>query len=98
MQKSKRVRKHGRAYDDDANQRTRQTRVDGSDVDFSYDPAGQLVAALGKESDGSARLHETSKYAYDAAGNLSSRTNHALVQSFAVDSLDQLAGALRECD
>jgi RHS repeat-associated protein len=73
------------------NQRTRQTRTDGSYVDYTYDNIGQLRTAIGKESGGSARLHENFGYAYDAADNLNYRTNNALVQTFAVDSLNQLS-------
>jgi hypothetical protein len=42
------------------------------------DNIGQLQTARGKESGGTTnRLHEQLGYAYDAAGNLNSRTNNA---------------------
>jgi len=88
-------------YDyNDLNQRTKQTRVVGtsstSSVDYGYDALGQLVDATGKESGGTVnRVHERFGYAYDAAGNLNRRTNNALVQTFAVNSLNQLSNATR---
>jgi hypothetical protein len=78
-----------------ANQRTRQTRTDGSYVDYTYDNIGQLVSAIGKESGGAARLHENFGYLYDAAGNLSHRTNNALVQTFSVNTMNEITGVSR---
>lgn len=78
------------------NQRTRHTRTDGRYVDYTYDDIGQLKGAVGKEpGGGSTRLHESFGFAYDAAGNLNYRTNNALVQTFSVDSLDQLSTVSR---
>jgi hypothetical protein len=74
-----------------ANQRTKQTRFDGSYVNYGYDNIGQLTSASGKESGGTTRLHEQFGYAYDQADNLSQRTNNALVQAFTVDSRNQLS-------
>jgi RHS repeat-associated protein len=78
-----------------AGERTRQTRADGSYVDYGYDGAARLVSAKGKESGGGNRLHEQLGYAYDAAGNLWQRTNNALVQTFTVNTLDELSTATR---
>ena len=65
------------------NQRTKQTRVEGSYVDYTYDNSGQLKTAKGTESGGSTnRFHEQFGYAYDAAGNLNYRTNNVFVQTF----------------
>jgi RHS repeat-associated protein len=76
----------------DLDQRTNQIRLDGDYVDYAYDPLQQLIGAKGKEYGGSTnRLHEQMGYAYDAAGNLQRRTNNALVQSFAVNSLNELS-------
>jgi RHS repeat-associated protein len=71
---------------------------------YAYDNIGQLKAAqgfdhvydssLGQYVD-TARLHEQFGYAYDGAWNLSQRTNNALVQSFTVNNLNELAGATR---
>ncbi len=77
-------------------QRTRQTRLAGDYVDYTYDAAGQLKTALGKESGGvTNRLAERFGYAYDAGGNLQYRTNNALVQSFGVDNVNQLTNVTR---
>lgn len=84
-------------YDyNDLDQRTQQTRTDGSYVDYGYDALGQLVDATGKESGGGTnRVHERFGYYYDAAGNLNRRTNNALVQTFTVNNLNQLSNATR---
>ena len=48
-------------------------------LSYTCDNIGQLQATCGKESGGTTnRLHEQLGYAYDAAGNLNSRTNNAL--------------------
>src|SRR5216117_1249596 len=58
---------------DAGSRRTRQTRTDGSYVDYGYDNIGQVKTAMGKESGGTTnRWHERMAYAYDAAGNLAS--------------------------
>jgi RHS repeat-associated protein len=74
-----------------ANQRAQQTRIDGSYVNYAYDKIGQLISAVGKDSGGTNRLHEQFGYGYDQADNLSLRTNNALVQTFSVDSRNQLS-------
>ncbi|MDX1953426.1 MAG: hypothetical protein SFY81_14705 [Verrucomicrobiota bacterium] len=71
------------------------TRNAGNYWEYGYDDVGQLIAANGKESGGTARLHEKLGYDYDAAGNLLYRTNNALVQTFNSDSLNQLTTATR---
>jgi len=77
-------------------QRTRQTRTSSDFVDYTYDNIGQLKIAQGKESGGTTnRLHEQLGYAYDAAGNLAYRTNNTLLQTFKVNSLNQLTNVLR---
>jgi RHS repeat-associated protein len=75
--------------------RTNQVRADGSCVNYTYDSLGQLKTALGYENGGAARLHEKFGYLYDAAGNLNQRTNNALVQTFGVNSLNQLTTGTR---
>ena len=55
----------------------------------------QLKTAKELENDGTPRLHEQFGYAYDAAWNLSYRTNNALVQTFNVNSLNELSSATR---
>jgi RHS repeat-associated protein len=72
-------------------QRTNATRTDGSFVSYSYDNAGQLSGALGKEWGGvTNRLNEQFGYSYDGAGNLNWRTNNALLQGFSVNNLNEL--------
>src|SRR5216117_1368568 len=76
---------------DAGSRRTRQTRTDGSYADYGYDNIGQLKTAVGKESGGTTnRWHERLGYAYDAAGNLNYRTNNVLLQTFSVNSLNEL--------
>lgn len=78
-----------------AGQVTNQTRTYGDYVDYGYDASGQLSLAVGKESGGASRVHEQFGYAYDAAGNLSYRTNNALIQPFNVNNLNELTTAGR---
>jgi len=78
-----------------ANQRTAVTNDAGNGWAYAYDGLGQLTGAVGRESGGTTRLQEQFGYAYDAAGNLSQRTNNALVQSFSVNNLNQLSGGSR---
>jgi RHS repeat-associated protein len=52
-----------------------------------------LLTAKGKEAGGTTRLHEQFSYGYDAAWNLSKRTNNALVQAFNVNNLNALTTA-----
>lgn len=67
------------------NQRTNQAFASGSPYDYTYDNIGQLVHANSTTSS------EDRGYLYDAAWNLSIRTNNATEQSFTVDSKNQLA-------
>jgi RHS repeat-associated protein len=79
-----------------ANQRTQQVFTAGNYVNYAYDGSGQLTAANGKESGGTTnRLHEQLGYTYDPAGNLNYRTNKALVQTFNVNSLNELTTGAR---
>ena len=75
--------------------RTSQTRYDGSSVAYTYDRIGQLKTATAKESGGAARLNEQFGYAYDTAANLNVRTNNTLIQTFAVNSINELTNATR---
>jgi RHS repeat-associated protein len=73
------------------NERTQQVFTAGDFVNYAYDPLGQLKTATGKEAAGvTNRLHEQLGYAYDAAHNLLWRTNNALLQAFAFNSLNEL--------
>src|SRR5213594_2682614 len=76
------------------NQRAALTNTPGDYRSYGYDKIGQLKTALGKEPGRTThRMHEQFGYSYDTAGNLSYRTNNLLVESFAVDSLNELSSA-----
>ena len=82
---------HQYAYNQ-AGQRTSQTRLHGDYVTYTYDNAGELKTALGKEAGGwPSRLQEQFGYGYDAAGNLGYRTNFWLVEAFSVNAANELA-------
>jgi RHS repeat-associated protein len=77
------------------NQRVQQTFTAGDYVNYTYDNIGQLKTATGNESGGTHRLNEQFGYKYDAAHNLNYRTNNALIQTFNVNSLNELTAAGR---
>ena len=64
-------------------------------VSIGYDGIDQLTNWSGKESGGALRHNEQLAYAYDAAGNLHTRTNDALIQTFNVDALNQISNVTR---
>jgi RHS repeat-associated protein len=79
------------------NQRTQQVFTAGNFANYSYDNIGQLKTAFGKESGGTAnRWQEQLGYAYDATGNLNFRTNNTLIQTFNVNSLNELTTVARD--
>jgi RHS repeat-associated protein len=82
---------HDYSYND-LDQRIRQTRTGGDYVNYSYDPLGQLVSALGWQpgTPQVRRWHEWFQYAYDAAGNLTRRTQNVLTNQFSLNSLNQI--------
>jgi len=74
-----------------ASERTVMTNTLGDYRSYTYDGMGQLKTALGTEPGGvTNRLNEQLGYTYDAAGNLNYRTNNAFVQTFNVNSLNEL--------
>jgi RHS repeat-associated protein len=80
-----------------AGQRTQQVFTASEFVNYTYDNSGQLKSAFGKEPGGTTnRLNERFGYLYDAAGNLNYRTNNALVQTFNVNSLNELVTVTRD--
>jgi YD repeat-containing protein len=77
-----------------ASQRTQQVFTAGDYVNYTYYNIGQLQTARGKESGGATnRLHEQLGYFYNAAGNLSRRTNNVLIATFNVNGLNELTTA-----
>src|SRR5262249_34600893 len=66
-----------------------------SSLSILYDDAGQLTGAVGRETNGSTRLQENFAYTYDAALNLATRANNALVESFNSDAANQLSTITR---
>jgi YD repeat-containing protein len=74
-----------------ASQRTAETNTAGDFRNYTYDSIGEVKTAIGKEAGGvTNRWQEQLGYAYDAAGNLNTRTNNALIQSFGVNNLNEL--------
>jgi RHS repeat-associated protein len=69
-----------------ASQRTQMTRTDGSYVDYTYDPFGEVIKALGSGGESTENLG----YKYDPAWNLNTRTNAGYTTAFNVDVLNQL--------
>ncbi len=79
-----------------ARQRTAETNYFTNAWDYLYDDLGQLYSAKGREPNPATnRSHEQFGYRYDAAGNLSVRTNNLLQQTFTVNNLNQLSNATR---
>ena len=76
---------------DTAGQRTKTTFATGNYWNYTYDNAGELLMAQGKESGGTSRSQEQLSYGYDAGGNLLNRTNNALIQALSVDGMNQLS-------
>ena len=74
---------------------TRQLGLTTNIVTASYDGIGELSSWTGKESSGANRQNEQLGYGFDSAGNLSSRTNGAMIQTFTVNSLNQISNTTR---
>ncbi len=73
------------------NQRASVTRTGENAANYAYDPIGQVIADQASEVSGGAnRLNEQLHYIFDPAGNLSYRTNNALVANFHVNSVNEL--------
>jgi RHS repeat-associated protein len=68
----------------------RQLGLATNTVSIGYDPIDELASWTAKETNGTSRLNEQLGYGYDAGNNLNLRTNNALVQTFTVNSLNQL--------
>ncbi len=74
---------------------TRNLGLTTNTVSIGYDGIDELTSWSGKEAGGTLRHNEQLAYAYDAAGNLLTRTNDALVQTFTADTLNQLNNVTR---
>ncbi len=73
------------------NQRLTVTRNGESTASYSYDAIGEVVSDLASEViGGTTRFNEQLRYVFDAAGNLTYRTNNAQIQKFAVNSVNEL--------
>ncbi len=73
------------------NQRASVTRTGENAANYAYDSIGQVIADQASEVSGGAnRLNEQLHYIFDPAGNLSYRTNNALVANFHVNSVNEL--------
>jgi RHS repeat-associated protein len=87
------------AYDYDlASERTNIVRnlgLTSSTVTAKYDSMGELTSWNANETNGTPRQNEQLAWAYDAAGNLRLRTNGGLVQTFAVDAVNELTNITR---
>ncbi len=67
------------------------TRTGENTAAYTYDAIGQVIADQASEvSGGAARLNEQLSYGFDAAGNLSYRTNNTLIENFQVNTLNEL--------
>jgi RHS repeat-associated protein len=73
------------------NQRTQVTRNTENYANYTYDPIGEVIGDQAVEWNGTTkRLNEQLGYAFDPAGNLSYRTNNALIANFRVNNLNEL--------
>lgn len=66
-----------------------------STVSVGYDPIGQVIAWSAKEANGTPRLNEQLGFGFDQAGNLHSRTNGGLIQTFTCDPVNELTNVTR---
>jgi hypothetical protein len=74
---------------------TRQLGLSTNIVTNSFDGIGQLATWSGRETNGTLRQNEQLGYAFDAAGNLQYRTSGAMVQTFTVNTLNQISNVTR---
>jgi len=66
-----------------------------STVTVDYDPVGQIIGWTAREPDQSVRLNEKLGWGYDKSGNLQTRTNNALTQTFGNDAANQISSITR---
>ena len=75
---------------DGHDQRTRVVREDGRYIDYGYDPIGQLTSAEGKMQDGSPWPGYSFHYAYDPAGNPTSKVENGFITVSEYNDLNQI--------
>lgn len=73
-----------------AAQRTKQTRTDGSYVNYSYDNASELREGLTFTSGNVAVSAENFAFGYDTAQSMKARTNNATVSTYTINALNQV--------
>jgi len=74
---------------------TRQLGLTTNNITAGYDAIGELASWTARESSGTPRQNEQLAYGYDAANNLQYRTNGAMVQTFTVNSLNEISNVTR---
>ena len=73
------------------NQRVTLTRTAENTANYTYDAIGEVIADTASEvSGGTHRLNEQLGYVYDWAGNLTFRTNNALIENFQLNTVNEL--------
>jgi RHS repeat-associated protein len=73
----------------------RNLGLTSSSVSVGYDQIAQIIAWSAKEANGTPRLNEQVGLGFDKAGNLLSRTNGGLIQTFNCDALNELTNITR---
>lgn len=71
----------------------RQTFANGMTADYGYDTLGRLASITHKKADGSVITAES--YAYNAVGNLTSKTVDGVTTAYGYDPVDQLTSETR---
>lgn len=79
------------------NQRTKQTYKDDSYITYTYDDAGELRTAYTTNA-GVEITAQRYMYGYDAAWNMTKRTNNAIVTTYTVNNLNQPTGGIYQHD
>ncbi len=73
----------------------RNLGLTNSSVAIGYDSIGQLTSWNAAEGSGTLRQNEQLGFSFDAADNLHSRTNGAMLQTFTVDAANELTNVTR---
>ncbi|HTB84466.1 MAG TPA: RHS repeat-associated core domain-containing protein [Candidatus Sulfotelmatobacter sp.] len=74
---------------------TRNLGLTTNFVNIGYDKINQLTSWTATETNGTPRYNEQFGWSYDAADNVSSRTNNLLVQNYTVDSANEMTNITR---